>query len=91
MTTYLIERTIPGAGAKSDDAWRGAAAKSNQAITDVGPGLAWIKSYVTDDKVFCIYEADDAALIDRHGECGGFPVDTVRRIHRQIGPSTAAG
>jgi len=89
MTTYIIERTIPGAGAMNDAAWRGAAGKSNHAIADVGPGLSWVTSYVTDDKVFCIYEADDTAKIRRHGECGGFPVDAVHQIRRQIDPSTA--
>ena len=89
MNTYIIERTIPGAGSMSDDAWRSAATQSNQVIRDVGPGLAWITSYVTADKVFCIYEAEDTVLIDRHGECGGFPVDSVHQIRRQIGPSTA--
>ena len=88
MTIYLIERTIPGAGEMDDDAWHHAAAASNQAVADVGPGLRWSHSYVTADKVFCIYEADDVFLIHRHGECGGFPVDAVHAVVRQVDPAT---
>ncbi len=89
MATYVIERTIPGAGEMTDQEWRDASAQSNRVIAGLGGGVAWKHSYVTADKVFCVYEADDPELLRTHGEKGGFPVDAVFEIARTIDPSTA--
>lgn len=89
MATYVIERTIPGAGDMTSTEWRDASAQSNKVIAELGGGIAWKQSYVTADKVYCVYEADDPALLRRHGEDGGFPVDAVLEVARTIDPSTA--
>jgi hypothetical protein len=89
MSTYVIERTLPGAGGMTDDELRAVAGQSNRAIDEVGPGVRWLHSYVTDDKLYCIYEADNPALIREHGRRGGFPVDVVAEVSRTIDPTTA--
>jgi Protein of unknown function (DUF4242) len=89
MATYVIERTIPGAGEMTNEEWRDASGQSNKVIAELGDGIAWKQSYVTADKVFCVYEADDPELLRTHGEKGGFPVDAVLEVARTIDPSTA--
>jgi hypothetical protein len=89
MATYVIERTIPGAGEMTTAEWREASAQSNKVIAGLGGGVAWKLSYVTADKVYCVYEADDPGLLRTHGEQGGFPVDAVHEVARTIDPSTA--
>jgi hypothetical protein len=89
VPTYVIERIIPGAGAMSDAEWREASTTSNEAITAVGGGVAWLHSYVTPDKVYCVYEADSEELVREHGRRGGFPVDSVAEVCRMIDPTTA--
>ena len=90
MTTYVIERTIPGAGEMTSQEWRDASAQSNKVIAELGGGIAWKHSYVTADKVYCVYDADDPALLRTHGEQAGFPVDVVAEVTRTIDPSTAS-
>ena len=89
MPTYVIERNIPGAGAMTNEEWRDASAQSNKVIAGLGGRIAWKHSYVTADKVYCVYEADDPELLRMHGKQGGFPVDVVAQIDRTIDPSTA--
>ena len=89
MPTYLIERTIPGAGSMSDAEWSEASATSNQTIASLGGGVTWLHSYVTADKVYCVYEADSEDRVREHGEKGGFPVDSVAEVCRMIDPTTA--
>lgn len=89
MATDVIERTIPGAGEMTNEEWRDASAQSNKVIAELGGRIAWKHSYVTADKVYCVYEADDPALLRTHGEKGGFPVDVVAEVTHTIGPSTA--
>ena len=89
MATYVIERTIPGACEMTNEEWRDASAQSNKVIAELGGGIAWKHSYVTADKVYCVYEATDPALLRTHGEKGGFPVDAVNEVTRTIDPSTA--
>jgi hypothetical protein len=89
MATYVIERTIPGAGEMTSAEWRAASAQSNKVIAELGGGITWRHSYVTADKVYCVYEADDTELLRTHGDQGGFPVDVVREVARTIDPSTA--
>lgn len=89
MPTYVIERNIPGAAEMTSEEWRDASAQSNKVIEELGGGIAWQHSYVTADKVYCVYEADDPELLRTHGAQGGFPVDVVAEVARTIDPSTA--
>ena len=84
-----IERNIPGGGEMTSEEWRDASAQSNKVITDLGGGIAWKHSYVTADKVYCVYEADSPELVRTHGEHAGFPVDAIVEVGRTIDPSTA--
>ena len=89
MPTFVIERNIPGAADMTTEEWRDASAQSNKVIAELGGGIAWKHSYVTADKVYCVYEADDPKLVRAHGEQAGFPVDVVAEVARTIDPSTA--
>ncbi len=89
MPRYMIERTVPGAGQMNASALAAIAAKSNGVLRDLGPDIQWLHSYVTDDKITCIYVSVSEALIREHGRCGGFPVDAVQELRDVIGPATA--
>jgi hypothetical protein len=89
MPKFLIERTIPGAGSLPAAELQAIAQRSCGVLRELGPQVQWVESYVTDDKVYCVYVAPDEAAIRRHGEQGGFPVDRVARIRRVIDPTTA--
>jgi hypothetical protein len=88
MPKYVIERGIPGAGGLSGDELRAISAKSNEVLAGMSPRAKWLQSYVTDDKVFCVYVADDEAAVREHAECGGFPADAINRVAAVIDPST---
>ena len=88
MPKYVIERELPGAGSLTGAELQTVAAKSNQVIADMAPRLQWQHSYVTDDKLFCVYLAEDEAAIRAHGECGGFPVSAISRVGAVIDPVT---
>lgn len=89
MPKYLIERTLPGAGSLSDEELQGVAQKSVGVIRDLGPGLQWVSSYVTDDSIVCVYNAENPEIIREHARCGGFPCDSVREVVTQFDPVTA--
>jgi Protein of unknown function (DUF4242) len=89
MQTYVIERTIPGAGQMNDAALSEISGSSNSVLRDLGPDIQWVHSYVVDDKIFCIYRATDPELIREHGRCGGFPVDEIYSVGAVIDPTTA--
>ena len=89
MPKYLIERTVPGAGQMDAEALAAIAGKSNDVLRDLGPGIQWVRSYVTDDKITCLYVAGDADIIREHARCGGFPVDAVHEVRAVIDPTTA--
>lgn len=89
MPKYVIERTIPGAGNLSADELQGISAKSVGVIRDLGPGVQWVQSYVTGDKIYCVYNATDADIIREHARCGGFPADVVSEVVAVIDPTTA--
>ena len=89
MPKYLIERTVPGAGQMDATALAAIAAKSNAVLRDQGPDIQWVHSYVSDDKITCVYVAADEAIIREHGKCGGFPVDAVLQVRAVIDPTTA--
>jgi hypothetical protein len=88
MPKYVIERDLPGAGKLSSEELQGISAKSNSVIAGLGPDIHWLQSYVTDDKLYCVYIAPDADIIFEHARCGGFPVDTVNKVVAMIDPST---
>jgi hypothetical protein len=89
MPKFVIERPLPGASKLSPEELRGIAAKSVAVLRDVGPGVQWNESYVTDDAITCVYIADDPEIIREHARRGGFPCDTVREVRQVISPVTA--
>ena len=90
MQRYLIEREIPGAGKLGEKELRDISSKSCAVLDELGPSIQWIHSYVTGDKVYCVYSATDEALIRRHAELGGFPANRIAPVSTIIDPSTAA-
>jgi len=90
MPKYVIERTVPGAGQMDDMALQAIAAKSNTVLRELGPDIQWVTSYVSDDKITCVYYATDADVIREHGRRGGFPCDAIELVHNTIDPTTAA-
>ena len=89
MPKYVIEREIPGAGALSSDQLHAIAQKSCGVLGGMGPQIQWIHSYVTDNKIYCIYHAADEAMVREHARQGGFPANSVARVHAVIDPATA--
>jgi hypothetical protein len=89
MPKYVIERTLPGAGSLTADQLKGISQTSCKVLRNLGPQIQWVESYVTPDKIYCIYIAPDAELIRRHAAEGGFPCDSVSEIKRMIDPTTA--
>jgi hypothetical protein len=87
--TYVIERELPGAGRFSQMELVAIAKKSCCVLDELGPSIKWIHSYVTDDKVYCVYSATDEDLIRRHARKGGFPANRISPVRAIIDPSTA--
>ena len=90
MPKYVIERTVPGAGQMDDAALQAIAAQSNTVLQEMGPHIQWVTSYVSDDKITCVYYATDAELIREHARRGGFPCDVIELVRSTIDPTTAA-
>jgi len=89
MPKYLIEREIPGAGQMSAADLQAISQRSCAVIRNLGPDVQWVQSFVTDDKVYCIYIASDAEIIRKHAEQGGFPANRISEIKGIIDPATA--
>lgn len=89
MKTYVIEREIPDAGKLTQEQLQGISKKSNEVITGMGPGIEWIHSYVTDNKVYCVYKAKSEEAIREHAEKGGFPANRISELANTIDPGTA--
>lgn len=89
METYLIERELPGAGALTQEQLKGISQKSCDVIDEMGSGIQWMHSYVTDDKVYCLYKADDVDKLKLHAEKGGFPITKITPLSTTISPLTA--
>jgi hypothetical protein len=89
MPKYVIERELPGAGSLSQDQLAGIARKSCDVLGSMGPQIQWIHSYVTTDKIYCVYLARDEEQVIEHARKGGFPADSVSRVHQMIEPLTA--
>jgi hypothetical protein len=86
MPEFVIEREIPGASKMSEEQIRAASLKSLEALRQLGPEIRWLRSFVTDDKIFCIYFAVDEAMIREHGRLAGMPVDRVAAVRRILDP-----
>jgi hypothetical protein len=91
MPKYLIEREIAGAGNLTAEQLQGIARKSCGVLQQLGPQIQWVESYVTDDKVYCVYIAANADLVSEHARQGGFPANRVSEIKSIIDPATAEG
>jgi hypothetical protein len=89
MPKYVIERNLPGAGQLSQDELREVSVKSNGVLSHLGPEIRWLQSFVTDDRIYCVYVAPDEDMIVEHARCGGFPADRISRVSAVIDPSTA--
>jgi hypothetical protein len=89
MPKYVIERNIPGAGKLTPAELQAISATSCGVLRDLGPNIQWVHSYVTDDKIYCVYNAPDEALVRKHAQLGGFPADQVSAVRRVIDPTTA--
>lgn len=89
MKRYVIERAIPGVEKICGDDLKGAAATSNAALTQLGPRVQWLESFVAQDKTFCIYLAEDEAAIEEHARLSGFPATKITEVVRIIDPTTA--
>ena len=89
MNRYVIERTVPGAGAMDQAALAAITKQSNGVLRDLGPDIQWLHSYVTDDKITCVYFAANEEIVREHGRCGGFPIDAVLQVHAVIDPATS--
>jgi hypothetical protein len=91
LRRYIIERDIPKVGSFDREQLKGAAAKSNGVLAELGPDIQWIESYVAGDKTFCVYLAKDEAIIRKHAEKSGFPATKITEIRKMIDPTTSAG
>lgn len=91
MPKFVIERTVPGAGQMTPAQLGGISAQSNKVLGEIGSGIQWVQSYVTDDRLFCIYNARDEELIHEHARRGGFPCDAIRPVSAIIDPVTGEG
>lgn len=89
MPKYLIEREIPGAGNLSAADLQGISQKSCSVLNNLGPSVQWVESYVTDDKVYCVYIAPNEDLVREHANQGGFPANRISEIRTMIDPTTA--
>src|SRR2546421_9401428 len=89
MPKYVIEREIPGAGNMTRQDLQGASQKSCSVLRNLGPEIQWVQSYVTDDKLYCVYIAPNEELIREHAQQGGFPANRISEIKSIIDPTTA--
>ena len=89
MPKYVIERDIPGAGKLSQDELTAVSQKSCGVLQSLGPQIQWVESYVTDDKLYCVYIAPNEQMVRLHAEKGGFPANRVSAVRSVIDPTTA--
>jgi hypothetical protein len=88
MPKFVIERELPGAGQLSPDELHDISATSNKVLGQLGSEIRWLQSYVTENKIYCVYVAPDEDIILEHARCGGFPADVVTKVSAVIDPST---
>jgi len=89
MPQFVIEREMPGAGSLSTGDLQGASQQSCSVLRELGPEIQWVHSYVTDDKIYCIYRAPSEDLIRQHAETAGFPANSISEVRTVIDPTTA--
>ena len=89
MPKYVIERELPGAGQLSPAELRAISQKSCEVLQALGPDIQWVQSYVTGDKIYCVYVAPDMDIIREHARCGGFPANRISEVRAMIDPTTA--
>ena len=87
MPKYVIERDMPGLGEATVEQLREASANSNQMIAELGSEISWLESYVTDDKMYCVFVASGEDIILEHARCAGMPADRISRIVHVADPS----
>ena len=88
LRRFIIERDIPEVGTLDREQLKGAAAKSNSVLKQLGPDIQWVESYVADNKTFCVYLAKDEAIIKKHAEISGFPATKITEVRKMIDPTT---
>ena len=89
MPKYVIERNIPGVGASPAEALQAVSQTSCSVLKDLGPQIQWVQSYVTGDKIYCVYRAQSEEAIRKHAEAGGFPANRISRVTSVIDPTSA--
>ena len=89
MAKFVIEREIPGAGNMSADELKAVAQHSNGVLQEMGPEIQWVQSFVTGNKIYCVYIAPDAEMVAEHARKGGFPANSISQVATMIDPTTA--
>lgn len=89
MPRYVIERELPGAGKLNMEELHGISQKSCGVIRELGPSIQWVESYVTEDKIYCVYNAPNKEMLKEHADKGGFPANRIEEIKNMISPVTA--
>jgi hypothetical protein len=89
MPKYVIEREIPGAGKMTPEQLKAVSQTSCGVLRQLGPEIQWVQSYVTDDKIYCVYNAPNEAMVREHASKGGFPANSVSQVRTIIDPTTA--
>jgi len=89
MPKYVIERDLPGAGKLSREQLQGISQKSCGVLQNLGPQIQWVQSYVTDDKIYCVYIAPNVEMVREHAKQGGFPANKISQVRATIDPTTS--
>lgn len=89
LNRYIIERNMPGVGAGTDADFGKMAGKSNEVLTSLGPTIQWVKSFITNDKVYCEYLAESEDVIREHAKTAGFPADNISKVTHVCDPTTS--
>jgi hypothetical protein len=89
MPKYVVEREIPGAGKLTPEELKAISQKSCAVLRQLGPEIQWLESFVTDDRIYCVYVAPSVEAIRKHSELGGFPANRIAQVKRMIYPTTA--
>jgi hypothetical protein len=89
MPKFIIERELPGAGSLTQEQLKGVAQTSCGVLNDMGPSIQWVHSFVTGDKIYCLYVAPNEEMVREHARAGGFPADSVAEVKAIIDPTTA--
>jgi hypothetical protein len=89
MPKFVIEREIPGAGSLTAEQLQGVSEKSCSVLRNLGPQIQWVQSFVTDNKIYCVYIAPNEEMVREHAKQGGFPANSVAQVRRVIDPTTA--